>query len=572
MRRFWTAIAALLSLWVAGPALGQENTKTFTYTKTKQADLEMVVHFPESWKETDKRPGIVFFFGGGWENGTIKAFEPQAQYFASRGMVTARADYRVKSRHGVTPKECVDDARAAMRWFRQNAGKLGVDSDKIVASGGSAGGHIAACTTLMPNSREDGTRVSCKANALLLFNPVLRFGPQMLKRVDNDEAVGKAISPVLYLAKDSPPTLLFFGTDDFLFKQGEEFIQRSKEFGHRCEMFTAEKQPHGFFNKSPWREKTLQRADEFLVSLGYLQGKPTIKVPDRKDEKPKGQPKPKLPPPTFENVKYGPHERNVVDFWQAKSEQPTPVLVSIHGGGFVAGNKTVQPQLLKDCLESGISVAAINYRYSTQAIAPAPFQDGARAVQFIRSKAKDWNIDSKRFAATGGSAGAGISLWLGFHKDMADPKSDDPVLRQSTQLTCMFVFEGQTSYDPRFIRKLFPNRDIYKIGALQKLFDFNPNQLDNLPAEKYKLFEECSPITHVTKDAPPVLLIYNNPIDAEVTNQGIGIHHPLFGKALKEKMDALKIPCEVVAAGNRLDGGTQTRTIDFLRKHFGLKK
>ena len=238
----------------------------------------------------------------------------------------------------------------------------------------------------------------------------------------------------------------------------------------------------------------------------------------------------------------------------------------------MAGNKSVQPQLLKDCLNSGISVAAINYRYSTQAIAPAPFQDGARAVQLLRSKAKDWNIDPRRFAATGDSAGAGISLWLGFHKDMANPKSDDPVLRQSTRLSCMFVFEGQTSYDPRFIRKLFPDKDIYKIGALQKLFGFDPNQLDNLPAEKYKLFEECSPITHVTKDAPPVLLLYNNPIDAEITNQGIGIHHPLFGKALKEKMDTLKIPCEVVAAGKRLDGSTPTRPIDFLREHFGMKK
>ncbi len=123
------------------------------------------------------------------------------------------------------------------------------------------------------------------------------------------------------------------------------------------------------------------------------------------DAQPKAQPKANLPTPTYENVKYGPHERNVLDFWQAKSAQPTPVLVSIHGGGFVAGNKSVSPQLLKDCLDSGISVAAINYRYSTQAIAPAPFHDGARAVQFLRSKAKDWNIDPKRFAATGGSAG-----------------------------------------------------------------------------------------------------------------------------------------------------------------------
>jgi acetyl esterase/lipase len=569
--------ASVLTLLLVGaicPSFAQEGTKNFTYTKTKQAELEMVVHFPPGWKESDKRAGIVFFFGGGWENGTIRAFEPQAEYLASRGMVAARADYRVKSRHGVTPRECVEDARSALRWFRQNAASLGVDPERIVASGGSAGGHIAACTTLMPPSQPNGetAKVSCKANALVLFNPVLHFGPQILQRIGNDEAIGKAISPTLHLAKDSPPTLLFFGTDDWLFKQGEEFMQRSKELGQRSELFTAEKQGHGFFNRSPWREKTLQRTDEFLVSLGYLQGKPTIKIPDGKDVQPRPQPTPNLPRPTQQDVKYGPHERNVLDFWQAESKQPTPVLVSIHGGGFVAGNKSVHPQLLQQCLGSGISVAAINYRYSTQAMAPAPFQDGARAVQFLRYRAEDWNIDSKRLAATGGSAGAGISLWLGFHEDMAEPKNDDPVLRQSTRLACMVVFEGQTSYDPRFIRQLFPGKDIYKIGALQKLFDFDPKDLDNLPAEKYKLFAEVSPIHHVTKDAPPVLLWYNNPIDAEITNQGIGIHHPLFGKALKGRMDALNIRCEVVAAGKRLGGGTPTRTIDFLKGHLGVKQ
>jgi acetyl esterase len=565
---------ALLSFSVVGPAIGAENTKTFTYAKTKQADLEIVVHYPPGWKEADKRPGIVFFFGGGWENGTIQAFEPQSQYLASRGMVTARADYRVKSRHGVTPKECVEDARSAIRWFRENASKLGVDPNRIVASGGSAGGHIAACTSLMPATEPKGedSKVSCNANALILFNPVLRFGPQLLKKIDNDEAEGKAISPILYLTKSSPPTLLFFGTDDWLLKQGEEFIQRSKELGHRSELFTAEKEPHGFFNRSPWREKTLLRADEFLVKLGYLQGPPTITVPEANQVPPKTQPQAKPPMPTYENVKYGPHERNVLDFWQAKSDQPTPVLVAIHGGGFVTGDKSVQAQLLKACLDSGISVAAINYRYSTQAIAPAPFQDGARAVQFLRSKATAWHLDPTRFAATGGSAGAGISLWLGFHKDMTDPKSDDPILRQSTRLTCMVVNEGQTSYDPRFIRKLFPDKDIYKIGALRTLFDFDPAKLDDLPAEKYRLFEEVSPLHHVTKDAPPVLLQYSNPIDAEITTQGIGIHHPLFGKALKEQMDALKRPCEVVAAGKRLGGGSPTRPIDFLKEHFGLKK
>jgi acetyl esterase/lipase len=275
--------------------------------------------------------------------------------------------------------------------------------------------------------------------------------------------------------------------------------------------------------------------------------------------------------PTHRDVHYGPYDRNLLDFWQAESKKPTPVLVSIHGGGFLGGDKGVNSQLLKQCLASGISVAAITYRFSSQAIAPASFQDGARAIQFLRSKAQEWNIDPKRIAATGGSAGAGLSLWLGFHNDMADPKTDDPVLRQSTRLTCMVVFDGQTSYDPRFIRTLFPGKDIYKNPALAKLFGVDLNKLDELPPEKYRLFEEVSAINHLTKDDPPVLLIYSRPLDAEITNQAIGIHHALFGKALKEKMDALGIPCEVVAGNQRLGGGTPTKAIDFLKEHLGVR-
>jgi acetyl esterase/lipase len=149
--------------------------------------------------------------------------------------------------------------------------------------------------------------------------------------------------------------------------------------------------------------------------------------------------------PTHPDVKYGLAARNVMDVWLAESDKPTPVLVSIHGGGFSGGTKSVSPFLLEDCLKSGISVVAITYRLSDEAKAPAQFLDSARAIQFIRSMAKEWNLDGSKMAATGGSAGAGISLWLGFHDDLADPKSDDPVLRQSTRLTCMAVTNGQTS-------------------------------------------------------------------------------------------------------------------------------
>ncbi len=251
--------------------------QSFIYKKTKQVDLEIVVHYPPGWKKADKRPGIVFFFGGGWTGGRIQQFEPQAVHLASRGMVAARADYRVKSRHGVTPKECVEDAKSAVRWLRQNAVELGIDPDQIVAAGGSAGGHIAACTALTEGLDGEGenTGVSSRPNALVLFNPVLRFSgiPQLMERIGNDETLGKAISPTRHLAKDSPPTLIFFGTADRLAAMGDEFVQKSKELGHRAELFTADGQPHGFFNRPPWLAKTTQRVDEFLVSIGYLETK-----------------------------------------------------------------------------------------------------------------------------------------------------------------------------------------------------------------------------------------------------------------------------------------------------------
>lgn len=272
---------------------------------------------------------------------------------------------------------------------------------------------------------------------------------------------------------------------------------------------------------------------------------------------------------SHENVKYGPHGRNVMDVWLAKSDAPAPVLVSIHGGGFRGGNKGVSPDLLRRCLDSGISVVAITYRLSDQAIAPAQFLDAARAIQFIRHKAKEWNLDPQRVAATGSSAGAGLSLWLGFRDDLADPKSHDPVLRQSTRLTCMSVSDGQTSYDPRFIRDLFPGTEVYKESALAKLYDVDLNKLDDLPKEKYKLFEYVSPINHLTKDDAPAQLNYASKLDTPITSQSIGIHHPKFGQVLKDRMDKLGIECQVHTGVGR--GDSTELTLGFVKKHFGLK-
>lgn len=267
--------------------------------------------------------------------------------------------------------------------------------------------------------------------------------------------------------------------------------------------------------------------------------------------------------PTHADLKYGPAERNVMDVWLAESDTPTPVLVSIHGGGFQSGNKRIGSSLLRQCLDAGISAVAITYRLTDEAIAPAQMMDSARAIQFIRHHAEKWNIDPEKIAATGGSAGAGISLWLGFHDDLADPDNEDPVLRESTRLTCMYVENGQTSYDPRFILDMFPDAQVHRIGALQRLFGSELRDLEQLPEEKKELFEKISPLAHLTKDDPPAALTYSRAMDSQPD-----IHHPLFGKLLKEKMDELGIRCEVYVEGEALGGGERLSTFEFIRQEF----
>lgn len=249
------------------------------------------------------------------------------------------------------------------------------------------------------------------------------------------------------------------------------------------------------------------------------------------------------PDPDFSDVRYGPFQRNVLDFWSAESEGLSPLLVYIHGGGFRGGDKKgVPPGLLRACLESGISVASINYRLSHQAPFPAPMLDGARAIQFLRSKAQEWGIDPDRIAASGGSAGAGISLWVGFHDDLAEPESDDPVARQSSRLACMAVVGAQTTYDPRVIATIVGGR-AHEHPALLPFFGLEAAELDS--AKAHDLFERASPDTYLSADDPPVLLLYaepKGPLPPE-SPPGLGIHHPNFGAYLGVKMDGLGIEC-----------------------------
>ena len=274
--------------------------------------------------------------------------------------------------------------------------------------------------------------------------------------------------------------------------------------------------------------------------------------------------------PDLADVKYGPHSRNVLDLWKAKSDKPAPLMAFIHGGGFRGGSKeTLSPELLRRCLDAGISVMAINYRLSPEVSFPAHYLDCGRAIQFARSKATEWNIDPKRVAATGGSAGAGTSLWLGFRTDLADPKNADPVLRQSTRLTCMAVLGAQSTYDPRLIKE-WVGEAAARHPALQGFYGLKDDELDS--PEAHKLYDEASPINYLTADDPPVFLFYNEPDAPLPVNApaGTGIHHPNFGKKLKQKMDALKIECVLKHQEDyRRDGGNLSEDmVKFLQRHF----
>ena len=254
----------------------------YTYKFTPNGELRIWVFFPFNWRPRDRRAGIVFFFGGGFTSGTPAQFYRQAMYLAGRGMVAASADYRVKSRHDTAPPAAVEDARSAVRWLRCCAGGLGLDPARIAAGGGSAGGHLAACTALAdgPDALGEDVSVSPAANALVLFNPALAFHGERAKRFGLTQEAAGRISPLDLLDAGAPPAILFYGTADRMLAEGRQYAAKAGQLGVTAELTTAEGAGHGFFNFSPWFERTLHRTDQFLASLGYLAGPPSFDPPE----------------------------------------------------------------------------------------------------------------------------------------------------------------------------------------------------------------------------------------------------------------------------------------------------
>jgi acetyl esterase/lipase len=225
---------------------------------------------------------MVFFFGGGWNEGNRLQFAPQANYFATRGIVCFLVDYRVKSRNGTTPFDALMDAKSAIRFIREHSHRFKIDPGKVIAAGGSAGGQLAAATALIAphNDPQDNSLISCVPNALVLFNPVIDNGPG--NRTFNSVGSGyKDFSPLHNISKGAPPTIIFQGTDDAYtpVKTIEYYQLVMQHVGSRCDLHLYAEQKHGFFNLSRselFFKRTVIETDKFLSSLGLTHGSPTI--------------------------------------------------------------------------------------------------------------------------------------------------------------------------------------------------------------------------------------------------------------------------------------------------------
>ena len=264
------------------------------YKQVDGRELKLYVFKPKDWRATDQRPAMVFFHGGGWTGGSPSAFMRQSEYLATRGMVAISVQYRLVPKDPpTTPFVSMQDAKSAMRWVRTHAQELGIDTARIGAGGGSAGGHLSAFVGLVPGFDDpaDDLKVSPKPAVLALFNPFVgfkwddsaatriaeRFGPKGKEFIVS--------TPANFVTKNAPPTIILHGENDTTvpLSQVKAFADEMKKAGARCELAVFPGQAHSFFNRGKSFYETVIAMDKFLASLGWLQGPPTMTVPANAD-------------------------------------------------------------------------------------------------------------------------------------------------------------------------------------------------------------------------------------------------------------------------------------------------
>ncbi len=586
LRSSLAAIAALALVTVAGshtPLRAAQDQAPAEATKPTMENVaygdheRQVLDFYQA-KSNRPTPLLFFIHGGGWVSGDKRSVGNTAPYL-SAGISVVSINYRYSWQAQLAgakpPVEWpLRDAARALQFVRSKAKEWNIDKRRIGASGGSAGAcsslwlafhaEMADRTSADPIAREStrlwcaavtGAQTSLDPQQLKEWTPNSRYGghafgfmdPNDLKTRDTRFAEFLAhreellpwireYSPIEHVSSDDPPTFLSYGAAPALGQEqkdpthtanyGVKLQEKCRQLKVPCELA---------YPDAP--EVTHNTATAYLI------------------ETLKGWPLPPIPP-THADVRYGPHRRNVLDFYKASADGPTPLLFFIHGGGWTAGDKhsIADPT---PYLRAGISVVAINYRYTTQAggVTPpvkAPLTDAARALQFVRSKAKEWNIAPEKICASGGSAGACTSLWLAFHPDMADPTSADPIARESTRLLAAAVTGAQTTLDPLQMKEWTPNS---RYGG--HAFGFKPDpekklsQFDAFLAGREMILPwiaEYSPFALVSKDDPPVYLYYAAP-PALGQNEMDPTHTANFGVKLQERCREAGVACKLVYPG-----------------------
>jgi len=526
--------------------------RDIVYAHSGGRDLPLDIYIPD--KARKPMPVIIWVHGGGWKGGS-KGGISRPVGVLSQGYALLSVEYRL-SGEAIWPAQ-IEDCKAAVRWTRANAGEYGLDPERIGAWGSSAGGHLVAMMGTAADAEKFDTHkeyagVSARVQAVCDW-----FGPTDFLQMDahrhegarlvhddpdspESRLVGGPIrkkpylsvcadaNPINYVTKDDPPILIMHGDMDMSVpvQQSELFYKALKKAGVDATFYVVKGGGHGFRDAQNDTSEDLSN-----MAIDFF---------DKHLKTPKSRRKQQLKLPTYGDIKYGPHERNVLDFYQAESDKPAPLAVYIHGGGFRGGSKkSVNQRMLNELLAAGISVAAIEYRFVADKPLPAAHHDSLRALQFIRYKAGQWNIDKKRVGAFGGSAGAQICMWLAFHDEMADPSSSDPVQRESSRLTCVATNGGQTTMEFDWWKKWVPGYKKPHRDRTEIFGDVTNGELD-------KIVEDISALSLITTDDPPIFMTYgmkpDDPIPTDPAKmQGWKVHHVMFGIKLKEKMDELGV-------------------------------
>ncbi len=453
---------AICLLW-ASLSLWSVTRKEVVFRETPQGTLKMTIFYPPDWKPADQRPGIVFFFGGGFVSGEPRQFFSKAAYLSGRGLVAASAEYRIKNKHQTTVEDALSDCQAAFAWLKSHAAEHGLHPDKLSAGGGSAGGACALSIL----------RAGLRPASFVLFNPAA------LDSVEPDESL--------------PPTILFFGTADRLYPAAQKFLAKAPK--NRVELFVAKDQPHGFFNDrgdGSWHSSTTYLADQFLAKLGFTQGQPTIPFPPGSQAilfpeailQPSGPGRPRPLPPGISshlNVEYKPGL--LLDIY-TPAGPPRPLIVWIHGGAWIGGNKENPASLL--LLPQGFAAASIRYRLSQQAPMPAALEDVKAAIRFLRANAASYGYDASKIGVWGASAGGHLAAMIGVAGSGED------------KVQAVVDWFGPSD----FLRAAYWPARMDHIGPSSAIALF----LGALPHQNPDIARRAAPLAYVSSDDPPFLI------------------------------------------------------------------